>query len=101
MDEQGAGNSGHLMLITPERVFYAGLLGRPRERCPGAFHIYVAMRGGLRLTTAMAARAYGELVAVARRICATPSPVIIAPSICLVIEPESVPDGTFEIWGSG
>ena len=28
--------SGHLMMITPERVFYAGLLGRPRERCQGA-----------------------------------------------------------------
>src|SRR5579862_8328329 len=41
--------SGHLMLITPERVFYAGLLGRPRERCSGAFHIYVAIEGGLRL----------------------------------------------------
>jgi len=33
----GPNSSGHLMLITPERVFYAGLLGRPRERCPGAF----------------------------------------------------------------
>ena len=38
--------SGHLMLITPERVFYAGLLGRPRERCPGALQVYVAMRVG-------------------------------------------------------
>ena len=36
MDDR-ATESGHLMLITPERVFYAGLLGRPRERCPGAF----------------------------------------------------------------
>ena len=51
MDERAA-TSGHLMLITPERVFYAGLLGRPRERCPGAFHIYVALRGGLWLSTA-------------------------------------------------
>jgi len=41
-------SSGHLMLITPERVFYAGLLGRPRERCPGAFHLYVSIKGGLR-----------------------------------------------------
>ena len=41
-----ASESGHLMLITPERVFYAGLLGRPRERCPGAFHVYVALRAG-------------------------------------------------------
>ena len=37
------------MLITPERVFYAGLLGRPRERCSGAFNIYVSIEGGLRL----------------------------------------------------
>ena len=29
MDDIGQ-KSGHLMLITPERVFYAGLLGRPR-----------------------------------------------------------------------
>src|SRR6185437_14408067 len=43
MDCQGqefGQKSGHLMLITPERVFYAGLLGRPRQRCSGAFHIY-------------------------------------------------------------
>ena len=31
MDEKGR-ESGHLMLITPERVLYAGLVGRPRER---------------------------------------------------------------------
>ncbi len=45
-----ANESGHLMLITPERVFYAGLLGRPRQRCSGAFHVYVAIEGGLRLS---------------------------------------------------
>lgn len=51
MEDEGKGReSGHLMLITPERVFYAGLLGRPRERCSGGFHIYVAIRDGLRLT---------------------------------------------------
>ena len=63
MDDK-ASTSGHLMLITPERVFYAGLLGRPRERCPGAFHIYVALRGGLWLTAADGREVYGELVAV-------------------------------------
>ena len=57
--------SGHLMLILPERVFYAGLLGRPRERCPGAFHVYVALKGGLWLSTADGFETYGELVAVA------------------------------------
>ena len=38
MDHTGH-KSGHLMLITPERVFYAGLLGRPRQRCSGGFNI--------------------------------------------------------------
>ena len=38
MDDIGR-KSGHLMLITPERVFYAGLLGRPRQRCSGGFNI--------------------------------------------------------------
>ena len=37
--------SDHLMLITPERVFYAGLLGRPRKRTPGCCHVYVAVKG--------------------------------------------------------
>ena len=96
MDDR-ASTSGHLMLITPERVFYAGLLGRPRERCPGAFHVYVALRGGLWLTTADGREAYGELVATAPNVRHT-----IASDhrsvICITIEPESVPDGTFEVW---
>lgn len=95
--DDAARNSGHLMLITPERVFYAGLLGRPRERCPGAFHIYVALRGGLWLTTADGREAYGELVAVAPNMRHTIASDHRA-AICLVIEPESVPDGTFAQW---
>src|ERR1700759_5232104 len=96
MDDR-AHHSGHLMLITPERVFYAGLLGRPRERCPGAFHVYVALRGGLWLTTADGREAYGELVAVAPNMRHTIASDHRA-AICLVIEPESVPDGTFAQW---
>jgi AraC-like DNA-binding protein len=96
MDDR-ASTSGHLMLITPERVFYAGLLGRPRQRCPGAFHVYVALRGGLWLSTADGRETSGELVAVAPNVRHT-----IASDyrsvICITIEPESVPDGTFEIW---
>ena len=46
MNDSARRESGHLMLITPERVFYAGLLGRPRQRCPGAFHVYVSIEGG-------------------------------------------------------
>ena len=56
--------SGHLMLITPERVFYAGLLGRPRQRCSGAFHVYVAIEGGLRLAADGRNESYSELAVV-------------------------------------
>lgn len=44
MKEQGR-EPNHLMLISPERVFYAGLLGRPRERTRGCCHVYVAVNG--------------------------------------------------------
>ena len=60
MDDIGQ-KSGHLMLITPERVFYAGLLGRPRQRCSGAFNIYASIEGGLWLTTADGRESYGDL----------------------------------------
>jgi AraC-like DNA-binding protein len=87
--------SGHLMLITPERVFYAGLLGRPRARCSGAFNIYVAIEGGLWLTTSDGRETYGKLAAVLPNIRHT-----IASDyrsvLSLVIEPESVPSGVFE-----
>ena len=49
MEDNGR-ESDHLMLITPERVFYAGLLGRPRKRTPGCCHVYVAVKGSLHLT---------------------------------------------------
>jgi len=96
MDDRASASS-HLMLITPERVFYAGLLGRPRERCPGAFHVYVALRGGLRLWAADGREAVGELIAVAPNVRHT----ILSDyrsAICITVEPESVCDGTFEEW---
>jgi len=64
IDHKSGHKSGHLMLITPERVFYAGLLGRPRARCSGAFNVYVAIEGGLWLTTADGRETYGGLAAV-------------------------------------
>ena len=96
MDEKGH-SSGHLMLITPERVFYAGLLGRPRERCPGAFHIYVALRGALHLSAADGREISDELVCVAPNVRHTISSDHRS-VICLTIEPESVRPGTFEEW---
>jgi AraC-like DNA-binding protein len=93
--DQKARESGHLMLITPERVFYAGLLGRPRERCPGAFHVYVAINGGLRLVTEDGSESCGELMAVLPNVRHTIASDHSS-AICLVIEPESVPEGAFD-----
>ncbi len=90
--------SGHLMLITPDRVFYAGLLGRPRERCPGAFHVYVSIEGGLWLTTGTGHESFGELAVVAPDVRHTVASEHRA-AICLVIEPESVRAGAFEAAG--
>jgi AraC-like DNA-binding protein len=94
MDDKGR-ESGHLMLITPERVFYAGLLGRPRERCQGAFNVYVALKGGLWLTTSDGVERYGELMVAppnARHTIASDHRSVI----CVVIEPESVRPGALE-----
>ena len=94
MDDIGH-KSGHLMLITPERVFYAGLLGRPRQRCSGAFNIYVSIEGGLWLTTADGGESYGEMVAVlpnVRHTIASDHRSVIS----IVIEPESVRPGVLE-----
>ncbi|WP_315702682.1 MULTISPECIES: helix-turn-helix domain-containing protein [unclassified Bradyrhizobium] len=87
--------SGHLMLITPERVFYAGLLGRPRQRCSGAFHVYVALSGSLRLIPEGAEPRQGELLVV------PPNQQHTMESdyrtvIIVTIEPESVPVGTLD-----
>jgi AraC-like DNA-binding protein len=94
MDDTGH-KSGHLMLITPERVFYAGLLGRPRQRCSGAFNIYVSIEGGLWLTTADGRESYGEMVAVlpnVRHTIASDHRSVLS----IVIEPESVRPGGLE-----
>ncbi len=94
MDDAGR-KLGHMMLITPERVFYAGLLGRPRERCSGAFNIYVSIEGGLWLTTADGRESTGELAAVlpnVRHTIASDHRSVLS----LVIEPESVRPGVLE-----
>jgi AraC-like DNA-binding protein len=94
MDDCGR-ESGHLMLILPERVFYAGLLGRPRERCPGAFNIYVAIKGGFWLAADDGRETYGELAVVSPNLRHTITSDYRS-VICLVIEPESVRAGAFE-----
>jgi len=87
--------SGHLMLITPERVFYAGLLGRPRERCSGAFNIYVAIEAGLSLTTSDGRKCHAEMVAVLPNVRHTIASEYRS-VLSIVIEPESVRPGALE-----
>ncbi|WP_213291020.1 helix-turn-helix domain-containing protein [Bradyrhizobium sp. sGM-13] len=94
MDDTGH-KSGHLMLITPERVFYAGLLGRPRQRCSGGFNIYVAIEGGLWLTTADGRETHRDMVALlpnVRHTIASDHRSVLS----VVIEPESVRPGALE-----
>jgi AraC-like DNA-binding protein len=95
MNDSPCRESGHLMLITPERVFYAGLLGRPRERCSGAIHVYVAIEGGLRLAVAGGGESYGELAVVppdVRHTIESDHRTVI----CVLIEPETVRAGAFD-----
>jgi AraC-like DNA-binding protein len=94
MDEKGC-DSGHLMLIAPERVFYAGLLGRPRQRGSGAFHVYVAIHDGLRLSVEGGGESYGELAVVqpdVRHTIASDYRSVI----CVLIEPETVGAGALD-----
>ena len=87
MDDKGR-QSGRLMLISPERVFYAGLLGRPKKRSSGGYNIYTAMGGKLKITQEQSELA-GEVAIVPPYVphsVESEHPSII----CLVIEPETV-----------
>jgi AraC-like DNA-binding protein len=96
MNDRACRESGHLMLIAPERVFYAGLLGRPRQRCSGAFHVYVAIKGSLRLAVEGDRESHGELAVVPPNVRHT-----IASDyrsvICILMEPETVRAGAFDM----
>jgi AraC-like DNA-binding protein len=94
MDDQ-AREVGHLMLITPERVFYAGLLGRPRQRCSGALYVYVAIKGGLQLATSDGRESRGDLVVTLPNMRHTITSDYRT-VICVTIEPESVRVGALE-----
>jgi AraC-like DNA-binding protein len=88
MNDRDRRESGRLMLISPERVFYAGLLGRPRQRTSGGYNIYAAMRGYLKITEGKS-ELVGEVAVVPPYVphsVESEHPCII----CLVIEPETV-----------
>jgi AraC-like DNA-binding protein len=93
MDAKGQ-QSGHLMLISPERVLYAGLLGRPRKRTSGGYNVYAVMRGSLKITEDKS-ELVGELGLVPPYVphsVESEHPCII----CLVIEPETVEPSAME-----
>src|SRR3569833_4147166 len=90
MEDKGR-ESDHLMLITPERVFYAGLLGRPRKRTPGCCHVYVAVKGSLHLTiddVLTSAELFVNLPTQRHSIASD-----YRTAISVTLEPESMPDG--------
>jgi AraC-like DNA-binding protein len=98
MNDRDRRESGRLMLISPERVFYAGLLGRPRRRTSGAYNIYIAMHGHIGITDGKSAKS-GELVAVPPYVShsvESEHPCIIS----LVIEPETVSPAAMEALGA-
>jgi AraC-like DNA-binding protein len=83
------------MLISPERVFYAGLLGRPRRRQSGGFSIYTSLAGDLRVAIDGHETRSGAIVIV---------PPYLAHSVesdhltvtSLVIEPETIAPGALD-----
>lgn len=81
-----------LMWITPGRVFYAGLLGRPSLRKIGGFIIYVAQQQPIRVSIDGGPWQQGDLVVVPPYV-----PHRIASEtrfiIDLIIEPETVQQG--------
>ncbi len=88
MENDACPASAHLMLISPERVFYAGLLGKPRRRTSGGLNVYVALHGELSV-------AQGGVVTRGEIVVVPPYTVHSVDSdypstICMVIEPETV-----------
>ena len=68
MRREASGRSGRFMLISTERVFYAGLHGKPSVRTLGALAICVPLHGTARLEIE---GALGEAVAKLRAARAT------------------------------
>lgn len=89
MDDIVRRDSKHLMLISPERVFYAGLLGRPRQRTSGGFAIYVSMQGVLHVSQG-GHTSVGELAVVEPYVPHSLRSEHLS-VISLVIEPETIP----------
>lgn len=87
--EGGKPCSERFMLYGPDRVFYAGLLGRPRKRTSGALMLYASMDGLLDLTVE------GEPTRTVEAAVVMPNTMHSVSSnrlsvACVLIEPETV-----------
>lgn len=71
----GGSTDGRVILVSPERIAYRGLLGRPDTRVYGALTLYVAQSGSVRVECEGEATQEGQLAVAlpfhAHRICAT------------------------------
>ena len=85
------GRSDRLMLISAERIFYAGLLGKPSLRTLGALAVSVPSYGTARVEIAGQAPREGEIMAVPPYV---PHCIVADSRIVMgvLIEPESVTD---------
>jgi AraC-like DNA-binding protein len=85
-------SSDRFMLIGPERVFYAGLLGRPQQRHVGGLGIYAALDGVLEVAVDGSAPRRTEIAIVpafARHSVTSEHPHVA----CILVEPETVDRG--------
>lgn len=94
MDDRS--ESGHVMFISPERVFYAGLLGRPRNRSTGSLLIYVGLGGQLTLTCNGRSEAGLPLAFIPPFVEHTITSDALS-SLCFTIEPESVTPAALDV----
>lgn len=81
--------SGRFMLLSADRVFYAGLLGRPKDRTFCAPSIYASLTGLLHMTTRKGGRVSAEcflVPAFATHRIESDDPNVIN----IIIEPESI-----------
>ena len=84
-----------LMLITPERVFYAGLLGRPTNRISNSFNLYVGLDGALAMASGESRHDDADLIVTPPNLRHTISSDGRS-VVCIVIEPETVAPGGLE-----
>jgi AraC-like DNA-binding protein len=93
-------SADRMMWITPDRVFYAGLLGAPARHTKGAIIVYVAIEGPLRVRIEGGSWQAGEVVVI--------QPYVSYEIACegrhvldILVEPETVDSASLPGWLRG